>query len=64
VELFPHNIKMQKFLGEGIKNSSADFLVPFLHIPEDKPPILHSTWFTNEAHFHLNGYTNKHNVNI
>jgi hypothetical protein len=62
VKLFSYRIQMQQALVEGDKAKRVDFCGDFKMLLEDNTAVLQSTWFSDEAHFHLNGYVNKQNM--
>jgi hypothetical protein len=61
VKLFPYKIQMQQALREVDKAGRVDFYGDFKMFLEDNPAVSRSIWFSDEAHFHMNGYVNKRN---
>jgi hypothetical protein len=55
---FSHKIQMQQALHEA-KARRVDFCGDFKMFLEDNPTVPPSICFSDEAHFHLNGYVNK-----
>lgn len=46
------------------KAKRVDFCGDFKPFLEDNPAVSQSIWFSDEAHFHLNGYVNKQNMHV
>jgi hypothetical protein len=53
---------MQQYLLEADKARRVDFCVTLRCFLEDNTAVLLSIWFSDEAHFYLNGYVNKQNM--
>jgi hypothetical protein len=62
VKLFPYRIQMQQALVKANKARRVDFCSNFKIFFEYNAAVLQSIWFSDEAHFHLNGYVNRQNM--
>jgi hypothetical protein len=59
LSLFPYKMQLSQPLSEdGIARRNA-FAWEYGVLLEDKPRIFNATWFSDQAHFHLDGYINK-----
>jgi hypothetical protein len=55
VKLFPYKIQMQQAILEADIARRVDFCGNFKLFLEDNAAVLQNIWFSDEAHFHLNG---------
>jgi hypothetical protein len=62
LSLFQYKIQLsQQFSGDGMARNCA-FASEYGALLEDNPGVLNVTWFSDEAHLHLDSYFNKKNV--
>jgi hypothetical protein len=64
VKLFPYKIQMQQNRHEADKARRVGFCYDFKRSLEDSQPVPQNTWFSDEAHFHLNGYMSRQNMYV
>jgi hypothetical protein len=64
VKQFPYRIQMQQALLEADKARNVDFSGDFQIFLENIAAVLQSIWFSDEAHFHLNGHVSKWNMHL
>ena len=61
LNLFPYKIQVHQQLKDVDVNRRLDFANLMLEKIENKEIDISKIWFSDEAHFHLNGYVNKQN---
>src|SRR6185437_1012909 len=62
LKLYPYKIQIEQPLKQNDKLRRLEFAQEFGVFLKDNPTVLNSIWFSDEAHFWLNGYVNKQNM--
>ena len=62
LSLFLYNIQLSQPLSEDGIDRRYNFSKEYGALLEENPNVVQVTWFSDEAHFHLNGYVNKQNT--
>jgi Helix-turn-helix domain (DUF4817) len=62
LKLFPDKIQIEKPLKNFDKLRRLNFALMFTTLLTERPEILFTIWFSDEAHFWLDGYVNKQNM--
>ncbi len=64
ISLFPYKIQVHQALSQVAVGKSLNFATEFGAYIDTHPSVLSLIWFSDEAHFWLEGYVNKHNCCI
>ena len=62
LKMFPYKIQIEKPLQATDKARRLQFAQQFQQFLNDDPGVLNSIWFSDEAHFYLDGHVNKQNM--
>ncbi len=64
LKLFPYKVQLMQKLPESSFKKRLDFCNNMIQTLQLNPDLLNNIWFSDESHFHLNGYCNKQNMRI
>ncbi len=64
LKLFPYKVQIGQKLTPNSMTLRKKFCENMLRKIESDPEFLNNIWFTDESHFHLDGYVNKQNMRI